>query len=202
LRIIAGSAKGRRLATPARTKGRPLIRPTSDRAREALFSIIGPAVEEAMVLDLCAGTGALGLEALSRGAAFALFVDRYQQAAALIHENVRLCGFAEKARVLQRDLDKGLSFLGEDAFSLVFLDPPYGTSLASRLLAELATGQHLTAGGQVVAEDAAGERLPETCGQLQLTDQRRYGDTGFWFYRKRAHGTAAPLSSGCPHTDG
>jgi 16S rRNA (guanine966-N2)-methyltransferase len=184
LRIIAGSAKGRRLATPAMTKGRPLIRPTSDRAREALFSIIGPAVEEARVLDLFAGTGALGLEALSRGAAFALFVDRHQQATALIRENIDLCGFAEKARILQWDLDKGLAFLeGQPAFSLVFLDPPYGTNLAPRLLAELATGCHLAANSLVVAEDAAGERLPETSGRLQLADRRRYGDTGFWFYR-------------------
>jgi 16S rRNA (guanine966-N2)-methyltransferase len=186
LRIIAGSAKGRRLATPARIKGRPPIRPTSDRAREALFSIIGRAVIEARVLDLFAGTGALGLEALSRGAAFALFVDRNQQAAALIRENIDLCGFAERARILQRDLDKGLAFPeDQEAFSLVFLDPPYGSNLAQQLLAELAAGRHLADDGLVVAEDAAGERLPETSGRLQLIDRRRYGDTGFWFYRYR-----------------
>jgi 16S rRNA (guanine966-N2)-methyltransferase len=186
LRIIAGIARGRRLTTPIRTKGRPLIRPTSDRAREALFSIIGSETEGARVLDLFAGTGALGLEAVSRGAAQVVFVDRHRQAVSLIRENIALCRFDDQAVVLERDLLKGLSFLHEQpgpTFSLIFLDPPYGEGLTSRLLAEIAAADCLAAGGLVVAEDAAGESLPEKCGGLVLIDQRRYGDTGFWFYR-------------------
>jgi 16S rRNA (guanine966-N2)-methyltransferase len=186
LRIIAGTARGRRLAAPLPAKGKPLIRPTADRAREALFSIIGPEVNGAVVLDLFAGTGALGLEALSRGAAFAVFVDNHQQPLALIRKNIDLCGFAGKTRVLRRDLTRNLLFSEElegAVFSLVFLDPPYGSGLAPRLLAELAAGSHLAPDCLVVVEDAPGAALPEESGCLQLTDRRRYGDTGFWFYR-------------------
>lgn len=188
LRIIAGTAKGRRLATPPKAKGRALIRPTSDRAREALFSILGPAVRGARVLDLFAGTGALGLEALSRGAAFAVFVDSQRQALELIRHNVHICGFSEQSLILKRDLPKSPLFsaeLQEEMFSLVFLDPPYGKQLALGMLSALATAEgHLTPGAVVVAEEAAGEQLPPGTGDLLLTDQRRYGDTGFWFFRK------------------
>jgi 16S rRNA (guanine966-N2)-methyltransferase len=187
LRIIAGTARGRRLAAPARTRSKPLIRPTADRAREALFSIIGPAVAGARVLDLFAGTGALGLEALSRGAAFAVFVDRHREAAELVRENIDLCGFADRSLLLQRDLAKGVGFLAElpaRDFSLVFLDPPYATGMAARLLAALGTGEHLAAPALVVAEDSPGEELPEASGTLGLFDRRRYGDTGFWLYHR------------------
>ncbi|MDA8166056.1 MAG: 16S rRNA (guanine(966)-N(2))-methyltransferase RsmD [Desulfobacteraceae bacterium] len=187
MRIIAGTARGRRLAAPARTKGKPPIRPTADRAREALFSILGPAVAGARVLDLFAGTGALGLEALSRGAAYAVFVDRNREAVALIRENIRLCGFDDRALLIQRDLAKGLGFLAELAapdFSLVFFDPPYGTGMAARLVVELKKGKGLATGAIVVAEDAPGEELPQASGTLRLFDRRRYGDTGFWLYHR------------------
>lgn len=188
MRIIAGTAKGRRLAAPARApRSKPLIRPTADRAREALFSIIGPAVAGTRVLDLFAGTGALGLEALSRGAAFAVFVDRHRQAMELIRENIGLCGFADRSLSLQRDLAKGAVFGAElpmQEFSLVFLDPPYATGMAARLVAALGTGEHLAARALVVAEDALGENFPAESGTLRLIDQRRYGDTGFWLYRR------------------
>jgi 16S rRNA (guanine966-N2)-methyltransferase len=187
MRIISGTARGRRLAAPARTRAKPLIRPTADRAREALFSIIGPAVADAKVLDLFAGTGALGLESLSRGAAFAVFVDRHRQAVDLIRENIAICGFADRSLLLQRDLANGLGFLAElpvQEFSLVFLDPPYTTGMAVRLLGALGTGEHLAVPALVVAEDAPDAQLPKASGTLRLTDQRRYGDTGFWLYRR------------------
>ncbi|MEW6219521.1 MAG: 16S rRNA (guanine(966)-N(2))-methyltransferase RsmD [Thermodesulfobacteriota bacterium] len=182
MRIIAGTARGRRLAVPA---GRS-VRPTADRAREALFSILGPRVAGARVLDLFAGTGALGLEALSRGAASAVLVDSQPQALAILARNVEACGFGDRARILARDLDRGLAFLeplaGPQGFSLVFLDPPYRQGLAARTLEGLATGRLVAAGGWVVAEEAAGQELPALAGRLAIADQRRYGEAGFWLY--------------------
>jgi len=214
LRIISGTARGRRLLSPAKhtgnLPGQILIRPTADRAREALFNIIGPLVEDAAVLDLFAGTGALGLEALSRQARLAVFVDQQHQAVELIQRNVALCGFSTRARVIRRDLTKGLSFLvpyaltvnscsrghckesssaglGEvrpdPGFSLVFIDPPYGKGLGILVLAALITAGLLAPQALAVVEDAARETLPDAVGTMRLADQRRYGDTGFWLYR-------------------
>jgi len=189
LRIISGSARGRRLQAPGERFGRS-IRPTSDRAREALFSILGPRVVGARVLDLFAGTGALGLEALSRGASEAVFVDGQAAVVALIRKNIALCGFADQAFVQRRDLSRGVAFLasgpGPASFDLVFLDPPYGGKLGQLLLAALAKSQLLAPAALVVAEDAAAEEYPEQEGNLACFDRRRYGEAGFWLYRKEA----------------
>ena len=187
MRIIAGLARGRRLFAPG-ARGGAAIRPTADRAREALFNILGrEAVAGAAVLDLFAGTGALGLEALSRGAREAWFVDHTPLALGLIHQNLVACGFAEKAQVIRHDLLKGLSFGAKGskpppAFDLVFLDPPYRQGLWERLLLSLQEGGLLGDGAQVICEDDSAAELPEVVGSLWLHDRRRYGDTGFWFY--------------------
>jgi 16S rRNA (guanine966-N2)-methyltransferase len=191
LRIIGGTAKGRRLQTPPKgtvsRTGSQLIRPTADRAREALFSIIGKEVEDATVLDLFAGTGALGLEALSRGAQSAVFVDKSSQSTDLIKKNIELCGFSDKSFIIKRDLAKSLSFLEKYApnreFSIIFIDPPYRKALCLKILEELASENLLASSGLVVAEDDAGNQLPESVGSLSLFDRRRYGEIGFWFYR-------------------
>ncbi len=187
MRIIAGSAKGRRLFTPVRSAGRGSIRPTADRAREALFSILGEDVLKASVLDLYAGTGALGLEALSRGAATVLFVDYAAEALALVHRNIEACGFAEASRVVKRDLSQGLALPAElvptAGFSLVFSDPPYGHGLGLLMLMDLDSGGLLAPGATLVAEDVAKAQYPAELDRLRLFDQRRYGDTGFWLYR-------------------
>lgn len=186
MRIISGSARGRKLLAPGRRFG-DTVRPTSDRAREAIFNILGARVVGARVLDLFAGTGALGLEALSRGAALAVFVDCRRSVTELIGRNVALCGFADRATVLQRDLAAGLAFLtpAQPAgdFDLVFLDPPYGTPLALGGLESLAGGSFLAAGGIVVLEDAAAAQYPEGVGPLRCFDRRRYGEAGFWLYQ-------------------
>lgn len=199
MRIIAGQAKGRRLFTPGggRQQRAPLIRPTSDRARESLFSILGfDRLQGSLVLDLFAGTGALGIEALSRGAAAADFVDQSQAAVELIKKNISLCGFTAQAHVFKRDLRKGLAFLKEAtlasgqeevregaAYNLVFLDPPYRRQLSVNLVAELVDRGLLRQNCMVVCEDSSSELLPaELCG-LALCDQRHYGETGFWFYQ-------------------
>jgi len=185
LRIIAGSARGRRLCTPARGDRR--IRPTADRAREALFSIIGPEVVGAAVVDLYAGTGALGLEALSRGAASALFVDLHNDPLGLIGKNIELCGFSERSCLVRRDLTKGLFFLAQlapaEGFDLVFIDPPYGKGLAMMALTELGRLELLAGKALVVAEEDSSAVFAESYQGLRLFDQRRYGDTGFWLFR-------------------
>lgn len=191
MRIIGGTAKGRRLQTPPKSTGkrtgRPVIRPTADRAREALFSIVGSEVEDAWVLDLFAGTGALGLEALSRGARSVVFVDRNSQSIKLIQKNIELCGFSDKSSVMKRDLAKSLSFLekllGDRDFSLIFVDPPYRKGLSLSMIKELSSGALLASSGLVIIEDEADVELPRTMGLLTLVDKRQYGDTGFWLYR-------------------
>jgi 16S rRNA (guanine966-N2)-methyltransferase len=166
-----------------------LIRPTADRAREALFSIIGRKVENATVLDLYAGTGALGLEALSRSAERAVFVDNNLQAFEIINKNIELCGFSDRGLVFKWDLSKGLSFLAkklpDTTFSLVFIDPPYRKGLAADMLQELAKSGILCPEALVVAEENALTELPQQVAELTLYDQRQYGETGFWFYRQK-----------------
>lgn len=184
MRIISGTAKGRKLIPPP--AGSAAIRPTADRAREALFNIIGSRIRAARVLDLFCGTGAVGLEALSRGSAFALFVDSSPAAIALVKRNLALCGFEDRALVLKRDLDQGLSFLKDAqlsaAFDFVFLDPPYGSGLSEKLIARLDTEGLLAAGALVVAEERSGVEFPASIGGLALDDRRRYGEGSFWFY--------------------
>ncbi len=185
MRIIGGTAGGRRIVAPA---GRT-ARPTSDRAREALFAIIAaragggpapaPALAGARVLDLFAGSGALGLEALSRGAAEAVFVDNDRQALAAIARNVAALGFGDRARIVRRDLARG-RLLPAGPFDLVFCDPPYGRGLAGRTARMVATTGLLAPEGLLVVEERAGVEVA-VAAPLALFDQRRYGDTCFWF---------------------
>lgn len=192
MRIIGGKARGRRLKAPSKSTANfsgQLIRPTADRAREALFSIIGREVENASVLDLYAGTGALGLEALSRSAQQAVFVDNSLQAVQVINKNIELCGFYDRARVLKWDLSKGLYFLTKQlpgaTFSIIFIDPPYRKRLSEDILQELAAADFLSPEALVVVEEDADTEMPAQVKELTLVDQRRYGETGFWFYRQK-----------------
>lgn len=186
MRIIAGTARGRRLSGPGARGSKGEIRPTSDRAREAIFSVLGGRVAGARVLDLFAGTGAMGLEALSRGADSALFVDRGRMAIDLITRNVHLCGFGNRSRIMKRDLSGSLVFLESlvpaGGFSLVFADPPYQAGLCRRIVARLGEGDLMAAGGLLVAEAASTDHLPETAASLTLLDRRTYGEAGFWLY--------------------
>jgi 16S rRNA (guanine966-N2)-methyltransferase len=170
MRIVAGQFGGRRLVAPPGTA----TRPTSDRVREALFSVLGPAVREARVLDLFAGSGALGLEALSRGAASAVFVDRSAPAITAIRANLEALGVeADVRRMEARTALRTASSAGE-AYDLIFLDPPYrqatglGRELSEALPAVLAPG------ARVVSESDRRDPLEL---DLPLTDERRYGDT-------------------------
>jgi 16S rRNA (guanine966-N2)-methyltransferase len=182
MRIVGGRLRGRTLVGPKSAA----IRPTSDRLRETLFNILthayGDPVTDARVLDLFAGTGALGLEALSRGAAFTLFMDDGAEARALIRQNVEALGLGGVSRIFRRDATRLGAAHPLEPFSLAFLDPPYGQGLAEKALASLRDGGWLTPGALLVVEEtkAAGFAAPEGFEELE---RRAYDDTEFVFLR-------------------
>ena len=181
MRITGGNAKGRILKSP---RGMD-IRPTSDKVREATFNIIGHDLSGLTVLDLFAGTGSLGLEALSRKAEHAVFVDCAQQAIKLIKENLLLCGYQDMGTVLRRDLKKGLPLSHEvprPTFDLVFLDPPYGRGFITPLMEKLSTQTLLSKEARVITELSKSETTTRSMGSLQLKDTRIYGDTQINLY--------------------
>jgi 16S rRNA (guanine966-N2)-methyltransferase len=179
MRVIAGAFKGRVLAP---VKG--CTRPTGAKVREAIFNILGPAVVGARVLDLFAGTGALGIEALSRGAREAVFVEDHPEALKGLRRNLEQLGLGSRTVVLALPVAAALRKLsgGGERIDLVFLDPPYGRDTAAATLAVLGEGELLAPQALVVAEHSKREQLPEECGRLQQQDLRRYGDTQVAIY--------------------
>ena len=184
MRVVGGRLGGRALAAP---KGQA-IRPTADRLREALFNILahgyGDPVTGARVLDLFAGTGALGLEAISRGAAFSLFIDEGAEARALIRANVEALGLGGVTRVFRRDATKLGAAHPIEPFGLVFADPPYGRGMAERALASACDGGWLANGALAIVEEATGAFVsPDGFDEL---DRRAYDDTELTFVQYRA----------------
>ncbi len=181
--------RGRRLTAP---KGRE-IRPTSDRVREAVFSMVGQDLQGLRVMDLFAGTGALGIEALSRGGGRSLFVDNSVRALGLIRHNLVICGLEQAARVIRWDLRRGLpgeTLVRGGRFDLVFMDPPYGRDLAFPVLESLGSSDLLGPDALVIVETASGETLQLPEGPLRLLDSRAYGDTRIRLLtRKRGQGS-------------
>lgn len=189
MRIISGTQKGRKLFTPPPHD--KSIRPTSDKAREALFSILGKSVQGAKVLDLFAGTGAIGLEAFSRNADFVVFIENNRLALDLIKQNIGLCLAGYKGnggiRVIQHDLTKGLPFNHfpmetRSGFDFIFADPPYGQNMALAMLRAIDTSTLLTENGTIVIEERRDIALPVILSNLHLTDKRVYGENGLWLY--------------------
>lgn len=195
MRIIAGEFRGRRLAA---VKGR--IRPTSDRVREAIFNVLGPEVVEAVVLDLFAGTGALSLEALSRGARDAVLVEDHGPALNILRSNIKTLGLESRTRVLALPVAKALKKLAAQGkkFSLVFLDPPYERGLAPKTLAALQDSGLLLPEARIVAEHSQRETLPEKVGRLNLSQSRRYGDTQVAIYKIKEDLTVSPETAALP----
>ena len=184
MRVVGGRLRGRNLASPASRE----IRPTADRLRESVFNILfhayGDPITGARVLDLFAGTGALGIEAISRGAAFALFVDNGTEARALLRNNVEALGLGGVTKVFRRDAtDLGPAHPVEP-FSLVFLDPPYGKALAEKALVSLRDGGWLTKDAVVVVEEAKAAAFTAPAGFAEL-ERRAYDDTEFVLLRAR-----------------
>jgi len=175
LRIIGGELRGKKLFSVNGAK----TRPTSDRVREAIFNILSSRVRGAVVLDLFAGTGALGLEALSRGAGFVVFADVDRDAISVLRRNIQACRLETKTKTIQWDIKKNLNCLeaSAPAFNLVFMDPPYNQNFIQPSLLNLRACQCLAKGTCIVIEHALKEPIPEDPTALQLTDQRRYGKT-------------------------
>ena len=180
MRIITGSARGARLKSPVGDG----TRPTADRTREALFSMLGARVCDARVLDLFAGTGALALEALSRGAAHAVLVDRTTHA--ILTENARRTKLEARAEIRRGDVYGQVAALGREgrSFDLVFADPPYARGDNERVLAALDAGALLAADGLVILEQGADELPIERSGRLLLVRERRYGAARVCFYQE------------------
>jgi 16S rRNA (guanine966-N2)-methyltransferase len=179
MRLTGGHDRGRRLIAPRGGE----TRPTAAKVREAIFNILGPP-PEGSVLDLYAGTGALGLEALSRGASRVVFVERESAPLAALRRNIKELGFDDRATILASDVRSGLRRLAGkgNRFSWIFLDPPYVKETAG-VLAELSGSDLLATCAVVVLEHDRRNRPPESVGCLFLTDRRSYGDTELSFYR-------------------
>ena len=181
MRVVGGRLGGRRLRpVPGRD-----TRPTSDRVREALFAVLGGRVEGARVLDLFAGAGGVGLEALSRGAAHATFVESDARAVAALRDNVEALGVGGLVRVRRADVLRELAALYRDGerFDVVFLDPPYDTGLVETTLEVLGGGGLLLAEGLVIAQHFTKRAPAATLGALAAFRSRRFGETTLTFYR-------------------
>src|SRR6202035_3428988 len=184
MRVVGGRLKGRNLASPSSRD----IRPTADRLRESLFNILIHAysdpIAEARVLDLFAGTGALGIEAVSRGAKFTLFVDNGAEARALMRDNVEALGLGGVTKVYRRDATNLGPAHPMEPFSLVFLDPPYAKGLADKALVSLREGGWLTSGALIVIEEAKAAAFAAPV-EFSEVERRTYDDTEFVFLRLR-----------------
>ena len=172
MRVTGGALRGRRLLTPP-----PGVRPSADRVRESLFARLGD-LHGVEALDLYAGTGALGIESLSRGVASVVFVERAPRSLAILTRNLAALGLTERSRILREDASQGLRRLGREGrrFGLVLVDPPYGSGEGERALRALVTSGVLAPQGTVVVERSRRHPLPPIAG-LERIDERRYGDT-------------------------
>ncbi len=174
MRVITGSAGGRQLKTPAGDD----VRPTADHVKEALFNTLQFDIEGRRVLDLFAGTGQLGIEALSRGAREAVFTDQSHSSLALIRENLRRCGM--QASVLRTD---ALSYLSRgEKFDIIFVDPPYDAGLYEPVLERINAVDNLNEGGIIICETRAGVVLPDLRPPYFLLRRRRYGSVALTYY--------------------
>lgn len=183
MRIISGRAKGQHLRTAANNR----IRPTSDRVKEALFNIIADRVAEANVLDLYAGSGNLGLEALSRGAAFATFVDKAQSANKFLRLNVAALRFEESCEIIKAEVIPTLHKLARHAekYDLIFADPPYNLPELALTLAEISHADLLTEDGVLIVEKHVRHELTLKRIPLECVRENKYGDTILQFYLRK-----------------
>ncbi len=180
LRLVSGSAKGRKLKGPQNNS----IRPAAARVRKSLFDILGN-LEACRVLDLFAGTGSMGLEALSRGAHHVTFVDTQRAALSLLRHNLQVTGFSQQATLIGKSAASAIDELKRrgERFDIIFLDPPYDQGLVDATLKQLTPHELLEAGGLLLCEHSPRER-PTFLGGLEESDQRKYGQTWVSFFQK------------------
>lgn len=180
LRVISGSARGHKLKT---IKGNT-TRPTSDRVKESLFNIIAEYINGADVLDLYAGTGNLGIEALSRGANSAVFVDKSSECISIIQENLKHTKLIDKANLISGDANNTLNKLSQKnmAFDIIFLDPPYSKNFIKEILEIIEKNDIIKNDGIIIAEHDINDSVEEEIGKLKLVRSKKYGDTVLSFY--------------------
>ena len=178
MRVITGIARGKNILTLSGDA----LRPTASRVKEGLFSAIQFDIEGRRVLDLFAGSGQLGLEALSRGAKEAVFVDANRDAMKIIEENIASCGFQKRAKTERMDYTAFLA-KNTDMFDIVFIDPPYQSGFLNHALSKVVNFTNL--GGTIICEHQIPENLPEICGDFQIVKQYKYGKIGLTLYRKK-----------------
>ena len=193
MRVIAGEARGRRLVAPKSMR----VRPTADRVKEAMFNMLVSRLGEftdMRVLDLFAGTGNLGIEALSRGACYAVFVDAHRDSAEMIRKNLEVTRLTDKAKVVVQDAAGALKWLArvETPFHLVFIDPPYHEGLTEMILGMLSASPLVDQGTTVVAEFSSKEPIPSSFGHLHENERRVYGDTALSFLTLADRGEKCP----------
>jgi len=177
MRVITGSARGRKLIT---LEGEEITRPTAQSTKEALFSSIQFELEGKRVLDLFAGCGQLGIEALSRGAVFCTFVENNRPAFKIVEQNIKACNMEDMSSVVFSD---AVSFLNrKGTYDIAFLDPPYNRGLIDECLDLLS--KHMSDDGVIICESAKGEILPEKAGGFNKTRERNYGKSKLTYYRK------------------
>jgi 16S rRNA (guanine(966)-N(2))-methyltransferase RsmD len=183
MRIISGTSKGKKLATP---KGHAL-RPTSDRVKESIFNILGRVVEEKVVLDLFAGTGNLGVEALSRGAKRVIFVDRGREATWLMKSNLAQCGMATVSEIIPKDVIRAIGALHQrgETFDIILMDPPYEKGLIEKTLSRLRSQRIYHDDSILIIEHDRREPLPTDLDGWSLIRQRKIGDTLISFLTPR-----------------
>jgi len=188
MRIISGTAKGRRLKVPKLSHDRR-VRPLTDQAREALFNILGGLVVDCYFLDLFAGTGAVGIEALSRGAKLSIFVELDRKVVSTIRENLAITGFEDRAEVYSLDALRAIKVLDskKSQFDIVFLGPPYGSPALEKALELLSISNIIKKDTVVIAEHRAKHDIPESFGSLMKLRDMRYGDTVLSFYKWRSN---------------
>ena len=181
MRIIAGELKGRRLKTPDDNR----VRPTTDKVKEAVFSMISPYLYDSVAVDLFAGTGNLGLEAISRGARQVYFADKDRRSIALIKENTTYCKVEDRSVILWSDYRDALAKI-RGPVDIIFLDPPYGSGFLEDALETIASCGILSDEGIVVAEHGIEENLPDSFGALSAIKKKKYGKIGISVYENAA----------------
>jgi 16S rRNA (guanine966-N2)-methyltransferase len=184
MRVVSGACKGRQLqAVPGMT-----TRPTTDKVKEAIFNMVGPYFDGGIGLDLFAGTGGLGIEALSRGLDLVIFVDRDPKAVQTIRKNIEICGLKDKAEVYRNVADRALKAVQKRGlqFDLIFLDPPYKMQQLKTLIEKIDQENLLTSNGWIIAEHSNEISLPESIGSLQMIKHETYGITAVSLFRVKA----------------
>ena len=187
MRVIAGKFKGRKLAQFNNTK----IRPTTDRVKESVFSILNDTVINVRFLDLCAGTGSIGIEAISRGATHVTFLEQNAKCAKLIEQNLQACGLkaaTPQVQLIQKDVNKGIDRLHKQAetYELIYLDPPYSAQLYTKCISQISQTCVLQSNGLMLVQHHKDTELPDRVGGLTKHRQKQYGDTCVTFYQHQS----------------